>query len=208
LTGRHRLRTALCRVPVTLLVLVVTTLLFVADHTGGSTHHAATALARYRADALLRAPWQLPLSALLPQSGPQWAWTVVVGGALFVALERRVGSVRAAAVLALGHVVPTLVVACWAHATGAVPALHREDFGTSCLIMAAAGALLVLLRSWLLLTAVAVTFAVDGFVNAPTTVVEHLIALAVGAVSVAAPVSRRRRPARGTRRRRPSNGRR
>src|SRR6476646_3433611 len=116
--GRQRLARAFRRLPASIVVGALTTLLVIADHSTGATHHAVTTLARYRADALLRYPWQLPLSAVLAQSWLQWIWTVLVGGSLFIALELRIGSVRAAAVLALSHVVPTVVLACWAHAAG------------------------------------------------------------------------------------------
>ena len=171
--------------PASIVLGTLTTLLIIADHSTGATHHAVMTLARYRADALLRYPWQLPLSAVLAQSWLQWIWTVVVGSSLFIALELRIGSLRASIVLALSHVIPTVVVACWAHAAGAVSVLHREDYGTSCLIMGAAGALLLVWRSRMLLAALVVTLAVDSVVNSSTTIVEHVIAVAVGAFATA-----------------------
>jgi hypothetical protein len=133
---------------------------------------------------------------LLAQSWLQLGWTIVVGCALFIALESRLGSVRTSATLAVSHIVPTVAVAVWARLVIDRSILAMQDFGTSCLIMGAAGALLWLSRSRLLAAALLATMAGDVFLNSTLTIVEHLIAVAIGVASAtvfSGPLRHRRR---------------
>lgn len=157
----------------------------------------AQRLGRYRPSDLASGGWwRLISSAVLPQSAWQWAWTVAIGALLFGLLERRIGSLRTGAILLAGHVTPTLLVAAWAALTDRTQVMATPDFGTSCLITAAAGALLWLTRSRLLRLATVIAFLVDAIVNGPVAIVEHILALLLGAVA-AAGASRRVRVGRG-----------
>jgi hypothetical protein len=155
-----------------------------------STHgldEVAERLAAYRAGDIFDGRlWRLPLSGLLAQSWLQWGWTIVVGCALFIALESRLGSVRTLATLGLSHIVPTVAVAVWARVLNHGSVLAMQDFGTSCLIMGAAGALLCVSRSRLLAAALLATMVGDVFLNSTLTIIEHLIAVTIGVASATA----------------------
>ncbi|MCU1655393.1 MAG: hypothetical protein JWO57_49 [Pseudonocardiales bacterium] len=169
------------RVPVSIAIAIATTIVTVFASGPPALRRVADELAMYRGRDIFDGHlWRLPLSGLLAQSWLQWAWTIVVGCALFVALELRLGSTRTAITLGLSHMVPTVVVALWAHAVSDRSLLAAHDFGTSCLIMGAAGALLWLGRSRLLGAALVATLIGDVFLNSTVTVIEHLIALAIG----------------------------
>ncbi|MDT4938568.1 MAG: hypothetical protein QOG80_2239, partial [Pseudonocardiales bacterium] len=166
------------------LIMVATTVLTALGNSTDGPRRVAYLLAGYRPSQLFDGQlWRLPLSALLAQSWLQWAWTVLVGGALMVAVESRLGRIRAATVLSLSHIVPTVAVAFWARAVEDRSIMSSEDFGTSCLIVGAAGALLWVSRSRLLAVGLLVSFVGDIFLNSPVTIVEHIIAVGIGGVT-------------------------
>lgn len=122
---------------------------------------------------------------MLRQSVWQWAWTVTIGASLFGVLERRVARLRAGGILAAGHVVPTVLVAGWAALTERNQVMSAPDYGTSCLIMTAGSALLMLTGSRVLRVVTVLTFAVDAIINGPVTLAEHVMALVLGAIAAA-----------------------
>jgi hypothetical protein len=81
------------------------------------------------------------------------------------------------------HVISTLVIDGLAYSWPWHSWLSRTDFGTSCLIMGTGMALLLPTRSKLLAGALLVIVIGDGFLDSPMTVLEHLVALLVGAVA-------------------------
>ncbi|WP_234438377.1 rhomboid-like protein [Streptomyces sp. NRRL S-340] len=126
---------------------------------------------------------------------------------VLTALERRVGSVRAAGVFLLGHVFATLATEIpvgVAVLAGRLPgaALHRLDYGISFGVAACVGALCGLLRPWLggpVLVAFGGMLVVNlvAFTD-PMTDSGHLIALAAGIAC--RPLLRPRAPVRAPRR--------
>ena len=175
-----RARGSLRAAPVSVAVLAATVLFTAADRVPGAVHRGVSELARYRAADLFAGRWwRLPLSGLLAQSPWQCLCTVVIGGALYVALEQTMGRALVL-VLATSHMLPTLAIACFARAGGDTHLLTVLDFGTSCLLMGAAGALLWLRRSRLLLVGTGSIYAGDLVVNSPMTITEHVLALGCG----------------------------
>jgi membrane associated rhomboid family serine protease len=166
--------------PVTLALLFITTLLTIARAFGPAQSSLVDRIAQYRAEDLADGRyWRLPASALLAQDWLQLVWTLVVGGALFLLAEKVLGSIRLLLVLVIAHVVPTVVIAGWAE-TDHPASLHTLDYGTSCLIIGAAAALIASQRLVLLAVATAATFGVDALINSPVTITEHVIALVLG----------------------------
>ena len=127
--------------------------------------------------------WRLVLSAFAAQSGVQFVWTVLMLMTVFVAVERIVGSVGVLLISLGAHVISTLAIDGLAYSWDWHSWLSQTDFGTSCLIMGTAMALLMATRSKLLAGALIIILISDGFVNSPMTVLEHLVALLVGAAS-------------------------
>jgi membrane associated rhomboid family serine protease len=172
-------------VPVTATMVTATTVLSAASAVPGRSRSLVAEVARYHAADLAAGRWwRLLGSALLPQSLLQWVWTAAVACTLFVMLEAAIGSQRMAILLAASHVGPTLVIAGWAYAAGDRAVLDVPDFGTSCLIMGVAGALLWLRRSRILLVGLLIIMSGDMLLNLPMTVLEHVIAIAIGVASV------------------------
>lgn len=168
--------------PISLGIATSTTLTTFAARGPAQWRALSSSLALYRGSDLARLEfWRLPLSAFLAQSVAQWAWTVVVAFSLLASVERRLGQVRFATIIASSHMIPTLAVALWATSSGDVALLHVADYGTSCLITGAVGAALWIWRSKSLFLVVAVGFAGDLVLNSPMTIVEHVLALLIGA---------------------------
>jgi hypothetical protein len=174
------IRRSLREATLSLVVVAATVLFTAADRAPGAVHRGVSVLARYRAADLFAGRWwRLPLSGLLAQSSWQCLCTVVIGGALYAALERTIGSAMVL-VLAISHILPTLAIAFYARASGATHLLTVLDYGTSCMLMGAAGALLWLRRSRLLLIATVFVYAGDLVVNSPMTITEHVLAIWCG----------------------------
>lgn len=181
--------------PVSLGIAASTTITTFAARGPAQWRALTSSLAAYRGTDLARLEfWRLPLSAFLAQSVAQWAWTIVVALSLLASVERRLGRVRFATLVASSHILPTLAVALWATSSGDIALLHVADYGTSCFITGAVGAALWLWRSRALSLVVALGFVGDLFLNSPMTIVEHVLALLIGAtfalaMSVAYPTS-------------------
>ncbi|MFD9908057.1 rhomboid-like protein [Streptomyces sp. NPDC059063] len=168
-------------------VLVVTSVL--AEHADpslvASLHHGSSTDVAHLAD---RPVFVLVASALWVAGGITSPYAI---GFLFVltALERRVGSLRAAGVFVLGHVVATLATeipvglsVLAGHLPGS--SLHRLDYGISFGVAASVGALAGVLTPWLrwVLLAGFGAMLVDDLVafTDPMTNWGHLLAFAVG----------------------------
>ncbi|MGA4839642.1 rhomboid-like protein [Streptomyces sp. G45] len=168
-------------------VLAVTSGL--ADHADpaliSTLHHGSSTDVAHLADRPL---FVLVASALWIAGGITSPYAI---GFLFVltALERRVGSVRAAGVFVLGHVVATLATeipvglsVLAGHLPGS--SLHRLDYGISFGVAASVGALAGVLTPWLrwVLLAGFGAMLVDDLIAFydPMTNWGHLLALAVG----------------------------
>jgi hypothetical protein len=162
--------------------------------------NSATELLSYKGEDLYAWQlWKLISSGLLALSWPQWLWTLFVAVVLFAALEVRVGSRRLIACILLSHVVPTVVVALLAPAIGERDLLTHVDYGTSCLVVGAAAALAWVRRSALLAGVMVVSLATDAFLSAPSTAVEHCLAVTIGAAVAVAGSPRLRSSANGCR---------
>jgi membrane associated rhomboid family serine protease len=149
--------------------------------------HNATALLSYRGEDLYDGElWKVPLSGLLAQSWPQWVWTLFVAAVVFAPLEVRAGARKLLACVFLSQIVSTSAVALLAPTTGHADLLSRADYGTSCLVVGAAAALTWVRRSMLLAFVITLSLAFDAFLSAPSTAVEHCIAVAVGALVLVA----------------------
>lgn len=130
--------------------------------------------------------YRLPLSGLLAQSWPQWAWTVLVAALLFAPLEARTGAWPLLGCVAASQVVSTAAIALFAPVSGHTADLAKADYGTSCLVVGAAAGYAWLRRSRLLGVVLAVALPVDVVLNAPATTIEHWLAAGTGALVVAA----------------------
>jgi hypothetical protein len=149
--------------------------------------HAASDIFLYRGSDLhtTTAVYRLPLSALLAQSWPQWAWTAIVALILFAPFEARAGSARLLICVFAGQVLSTAVADLLDSASGHTAELAKLDFGTSCLVVSAAAGYALLVRSRLLTTVLTVGLCIDAVLSAPQTVVEHWVAAATGLLVVA-----------------------
>ncbi|SDJ37106.1 hypothetical protein SAMN05444157_3045 [Frankineae bacterium MT45] len=125
--------------------------------------------------------WRLPLSAFCAHSVADLLWTLSICATAFVLLERRLGTAGLLAVTVSAHVVSTVSVDLNAAANDWHSWLMVRDYGTSCLVMGAFGALLLATRSRWLLVGVLVIAAVDLRINSPMTISEHVIAFGTGA---------------------------
>jgi hypothetical protein len=126
--------------------------------------------------------WRLPLSAFLSQSWLQCAFSLLMIVTVFMAAERRIGSVAVLVVVGASHLVSTVAVdsALWFIKPGI---LAWFDYGPSCLMMGALTALLLRTRSRLLAAGMAGMFAVDIFINSPMSIAEHIVAVIAGAIA-------------------------
>lgn len=150
-------------------------------------HVAAGALGYRGLDFYRGALWKLPLSGLLAQSWPQWLWTLLMAGVLFAALEARIGAPALLACVFGAQVISTVFVAIVAPALGHAGELTRPDFGTSCLVVGAAGALAWVRRSRLVTAVMLMSLGLDALLSSPATAAEHQVAAVVGfLVAVAA----------------------
>jgi hypothetical protein len=192
----HRVRAhgLLRAAPVSLMLAVSSLLVTGLVRIASPVQDAAYAIFAYRGlDLWAGEVWSLPLSGLLSQSWPQWAWTLFVAGVVFAPLEVRIGGPMVLACVFLSQVASTAVVGLLAPSFGHADLLTHPDFGTSCLVVGAAAALAWVRRSVLLMAVIVLSLTGDAFLSAPATAVEHCVAVAVGALSVMA-VRHRRRP--------------
>ena len=172
------------RAPVSMGMIVVTVALSAGPVVSPSISSALLGLTAYHAVDLGRGRvWRLVLSAFAAQSGAQFVWTVLMLMTVFVAVERIVGSVGLLLISLGAHVISTLVIDGLAYSWPWHSWLSQADFGTSCLIMGTAMALLLATHSKFLAGALVIIVIGDGFLNSPMTVLEHLVALLVAAAS-------------------------
>jgi hypothetical protein len=144
---------------------------------------AAYALLTYRGqDFYSGEVWKLPLSGLLAQSWPQWAWTLFIAAVVFAPLEVRIGGRAVLMCVFLSQISSTSVIALLAPVTGHADLMSHPDFGTSCLVVGAAAALAWVRRSLLLSGVIGLSLAVDAVLSAPTTAIEHCVAVSAGAL--------------------------
>lgn len=130
--------------------------------------------------------YQLPLSALLAQSWPQWAWTALVAAALFAPLEVRIGPARLLGCLLAGQVLSTAAADIQAAYAGRGAELAAPDFGTSCLVVSAAAGYAWLTRSRMLGATLGTGLCIDAILSAPLTIIEHWVAAGIGILVVSA----------------------
>ena len=132
----------------------------------------------------------LLLSAFL-LDGSHWFREVAMVSVVLGSLERRVGTMRAVAVAAVGHVGATLVttVGIWAnvsfgHGGGAL--VRTIDVGASYVLLAGAGALVMRIRKWPgLARALLVVWVVVPFAQGHSfTDAGHLAAACIGATFI------------------------
>jgi len=149
--------------------------------------HLASGIFVYRGRDLHTATalYRLPLSALLAQSWPQWAWTAVVAVVLFAPFEVRAGPARLLLCVFAGQVLSTAVADLVAGAGDRTAQLATPDIGTSCLVVSAAAGYAWLARSRLLSTVLAVGLCIDAVLSASPTVIEHWVAAAAGLLVIA-----------------------
>jgi hypothetical protein len=165
-------------------MIVVTVAMSAAPVVSPSVSPMLLGLTAYRAVDLGEGRvWKLVLSAFAAQSGVQLVWTVLMLMTVFVAVEGVVGSVGMLLISLGAHVISTLVIDGLAYSWAWHTWLSRTDFGTSCLIMGTGMALLLATRSKLLAGALLIIIIGDGFFNSLMTVLEHLVALLVGAAT-------------------------
>jgi hypothetical protein len=170
------------RAPVSMGMIVVTVALSVGPVVSPSVSSTLLGLTAYHAVDLGEGRvWRLVLSAFAAQNGAQLVWTVLMLMTVFVGVERVVGSVGVLLISLGAHVISTLVIDGLAYSWAWHSWLSRTDFGTSCLIMGTGMALLLATRSKLLASALIIIVIGDGFLNSLMTVLEHLVALFVGA---------------------------
>jgi len=135
-------------------------------------------------------------SAFLLRHDYEVVWTVAVTILVTAPLEALLGSRRTLAVMALGHLVPTVAVA-----VAGVSQIQRLgggglDVGASAIVVAAAAGLAVRSRSTAVAAWLAVAQSVGIVVQSPLATVEHLVALGIGAAMTLALSPRARgRPA-------------
>jgi hypothetical protein len=181
-------RGLLATAPVTLVFLALCLIASALWAGPGAAHRLAEVCCAYRGwrpglgvgDGL-----RLATSAFLLRHSYEVAWTIAAMGLVAAPLEAWVGSRRMLAIIALGHLTPTLAVA--ASGMSQVQGLGGGglDVGASAVVVAAAAALALRSRSpvvtgWLVLAQV-----VDVMVETPLAAAEHLIALGTGVVAAA-----------------------
>ena len=177
-------------VPATLAVATASLILTALVHTPNPIQQQATSLLEYRGDDLYSGRlWRLVSSGLLAQSWLQYLWTLFIAIVIFAVLEVQIGWATLLACVAASHIVPTVTVAILAPLLGHADLLSEVDYGTSCLVVGAVAGLAWLRRSLLLAAFVVIGVIGDVMLSAPLTVVEHALALAVGAVIVAVSAS-------------------
>jgi hypothetical protein len=182
---RARARGVLRAAPVSLMLALSTLLVTGVVRIASPVQDAAYGLFAYRGLDVYSGDFlSLPLSGLLSQSWPQWAWTAFVAVVVFAPLEVRVGGRMVLACVLLSQVASTSVVAVLAPALGHRDLLTHPDFGTSCLVVGATAALAWVRRSRLLSIVILASLLVDAFLSAPATAVEHCVAVTVGVLAV------------------------
>jgi hypothetical protein len=147
----------------------------------GTGHRLIAACCAYRSwHPGLGPSVRLLMSAFLLRHGYEVLWTIAATGLVLAPFEALVGSGRMLAIIALGHVVPTVAVAGLA--------ADRQlgggglDVGASAVVVAAAAGLAVAGRSVPVAIWLAVAQMVGVVVQTPLASGEHLIALGTGAV--------------------------
>jgi hypothetical protein len=185
LPDRLRDRGVLRAAPVSLAMVLLSLIATASMRIPSPLRHDARAVLVYRGhDLQVGILWRLPTSALLAQSWWQWAWTVLMAMFLFAALEVRIGGLRLAICLLASHCVPTVVLAILAVMTHHQHELQRPDFGTSCLVAGVIAALAWQARSATLAAIVLFGLVGDLFLNSPVTISEHIMAAALGVLTV------------------------
>jgi hypothetical protein len=142
---------------------------------------ALNSATRYRgADLLDGHWWRLPASLVGSYHLAHVFWTLVLVGLVLATLERLVGSATTLLVLAVGHLVPTLIAFGLAQAFHDQAVLHRLDYGASAALACAAAALALLRRSRVFAAVLAVLLVADLFFSDGLTSAEHWAAVLVG----------------------------
>jgi hypothetical protein len=178
-------------VPASLALANASLILTALVHTPSPVQQQATSLLEYQGDDLYSGElWRLVSSGLLAQSWLQYLWTLFIAVVIFAVVEVQIGWARLLACVAASHVLPTVTVALLAPLLGHADVLSEVDYGTSCLVVGAVAGLAWLRRSLPLAAIVAVGVIGDVMLSAPLTVVEHTLALVVGAGVVAVTASR------------------
>ena len=178
-------------VPASLALATASLILSALVHTPSPVQQQATRLLEYQGDDLYSGElWRLVSSGLLAQSWLQYLWTLFIAVVIFAVLEVKIGWARLLGCVAASHVLPTVTVALLAPLLGHADVLSEVDYGTSCLVVGAVAGLAWVRRSLPLAAIVAVGLIGDVMLSAPLTVVEHTLALVVGAVVVAVTASR------------------
>ena len=186
LRGAIRSRGLVRAVPASLALAMASLILTALVHTPSPIQQQATSLLEYKGDDLYSGElWRLISSGLLAQSWLQYLWTLFIAMVIFAVLEVQIGWAKLSACVAASHIVPTVTVAFLAPLLGHTGVLNEVDYGTSCLVVGAVAGLAWLRRSLLLAALVLTGVIGDVLLSAPLTVVEHALALAVGAVVVA-----------------------
>jgi hypothetical protein len=177
-------------VPASLALATASLILTALVHTPSPIQPQATSLLEYKGNDLYSGElWRLVSSGLLAQSWLQYLWTLFIAVAIFAVLEVQIGWAKLLACVAASHIVPTVTVALLAPVLGHTDVLSEVDYGTSCLVVGAVAGFAWLLRSLPLAAFVAIGVIGDIMLSAPLTVIEHALALAVGAVVVAVTAS-------------------
>jgi hypothetical protein len=118
-------------------------------------------------------------SALLVRGPIEITWTVLATWLVLAPLEAVIGPRRLLAVMAVGHVVPTVLAGLdWRWHHGA--AMGRLDVGTSAVVVAAAAALAIRTRSLPVAVSLVIGLAADLVWQPDLSAGEHLFDLAVG----------------------------
>jgi hypothetical protein len=141
---------------------------------------AAGALSYRGLDFYRGALWKLPVSGLLAQSWLQLLWTLLMAGVLFAALEARIGARALLVCVFVSQVIATTLIAVMAPLLGLAGELTHPDFGTSCLVVGAVGALAWVRRSQVVTAVIVISLGVDAVLSSPVTAAEHDVAAVLG----------------------------
>jgi membrane associated rhomboid family serine protease len=174
-------------VPASLALVTISLVLTALVHMPSPLRAAAKSALAYEGDDLYAVQlWRLVTSGLLAQSWAQWLWTLFIGVTVFAVLEAQVGQANLLACVAASHLVPTLGVALLAPLLGRADVLSQPDYGTYCLVIGAVAALSWVRCSVLLAAIIIAGLLADVVLSAPVTAAEHVAAMLVGTLLVAA----------------------